>query len=123
MKKTVFYFGAVGLVCSSAWAQGARATLGGRVTDAQGAVVPGADVTVTSDETDVKQTTKTNEQGNWIVQFLVPAHYSSSRRRRRLPSVEQNGITLQTGDNKQIDIQLEIGSTTTQVDGHRRKCR
>ena len=115
MKKLFSILALWAVVCSSAWAQGARATLGGRVTDAQGAAVLGADVTVASDDTDVKQTTKTNEQGNWMVQFLVPAHYSFSVVAAGFRPVEQHEITLQTGDIKQIDIQLEIGSATTQV--------
>ena len=93
------------------WAQGARATLNGRVTDVQGAVVPGAGVVVTSDDTGVKQTTKTNEQGIWMVQFLVPAHYSFSVSAAGFKQMDRHGITLQTGDNKQIDTQLELGAT------------
>ena len=42
-----------------AWPQEARATLGGRVTDPQGAVIPSAVVVVTSDATGVEQRTKT----------------------------------------------------------------
>ncbi len=116
MKRFALILMAWALVCSSAaWGQGARATLGGRVTDAQGAVVPSADVTVTSDDTDVKQQTKTNEQGNWQVQFLVPGHYSLTVASAGFRPVERHGITLQTGDSKQMDTQLEIGSSTTQL--------
>ena len=98
-----------------AWGQGARATLGGRVVDAQGAVVPGADVTVTSDDTGVKQETKTNLQGNWLVQFLIPGHYSLAVNAPGFRRMEQHGITLQTGDNKVIDTQLEIGAAMSQI--------
>jgi hypothetical protein len=97
------------------WAQGGRATLGGRVTDAQGAVVPGADVVVTSDETKVKQQTKTNEQGNWVVNFLIPGRYSFTISSPGFRAVERQGITLQTGDNKLIDVQLEVGTSNTEV--------
>ena len=63
------------LVGSVSWGQGARATLGGRVTDRQGAIIPYAAVVATSDETGVKQQTRTNDQGNWTVQYLVPGKY------------------------------------------------
>ena len=78
MRKSILLFVTAALfaAASSLWAQTSRATLGGRVTDAQGAAVLNADVTVVSEETGVKQTTKTNEQGNWVVQFLIPARYS-----------------------------------------------
>src|SRR4051812_31174597 len=104
------------LVCANLWAQGgARATLNGRVTDGQGAVIPAADVTVISEETNVKTQVKTNEQGIWMVQFLVPGNYSLTVASGGFRSVERRGIKLQTGDNKQLDTQLEIGTSTTQV--------
>jgi hypothetical protein len=97
------------------WAQSSRATLGGRIIDAQGAVVPGATVVVTSEETGVSQTTKTNEQGNWTVQFLIPARYKFTATAPGFKTSERTGITLQTSDNKQIDVQLEIGVSTAEV--------
>ena len=100
---------------SALWAQSSRASLGGRVTDAQGSVVPNAEVSVVSEDTAVKQTTKTNDQGNWVVQFLIPARYNFTIIAAGFKSVERKGIVLQTSDNKQIDSQLEVGSTTTEL--------
>jgi hypothetical protein len=96
-------------------AQQSRAMLGGRVIDAQGASVPKADVVVTFDDTGVKQQTNTNEQGNWIVKFLVPGPYSVSIAAPGFRPVESHGIMLQTGDEKLIDIRLELASTSTQM--------
>ena len=100
---------------SALWAQSSRASLGGRVTDAQGSAVPNAEVSVVSEDTAVKQTTKTNDQGNWVVQFLIPARYNFTIIAAGFKSVERKGIVLQTSDNKQIDSQLEVGSTTTEL--------
>jgi hypothetical protein len=99
----------------SAWSQEARATLGGRVTDPQGAVVPGAAVTVTADATGVEQRTRTNELGNWAVQFLVPGGYSFSIKAPGFQGLDQKGVVLRTADNKLIDTQLTIGAATEQV--------
>src|SRR5689334_8791506 len=60
------------------YAQESRATLGGRVSDAQGAVIPSAEVIVTAEATGVKQPVTSNQQGYWLVQFLVPGSYSVS---------------------------------------------
>src|SRR5690348_14284429 len=87
-----------------AWPQEARATLGGRVTDAQGAAVPGASVVIVSDDTGVKQQTRTNSQGNWIVEFLLPGRYHFSVTAAGFKIENRQGITLQTADNKQIDV-------------------
>ena len=100
----------------SALGQEARARLGGRVIDAQGSVVPSAEVVVTSDDTDISQRTVTNEQGNWLIQFLVPGRYHFTVSARGLRKVDRQGITLQTSDDKAIDVQLELGAITQSVE-------
>jgi hypothetical protein len=116
MKKAILVLAmAVFAGAGSLSAQTSRATLGGRVTDAQGSAVPNAEVSVVSEETDVKQITRTNEQGNWVVQFLIPARYNFTISAAGFKSIEHKGIVLQTSDNKQIDSQLEVGSTTTEL--------
>ena len=97
-------------------AQKVRATLGARVVDAQGGVVPAATVVVVSDETAVKQQTTTNAQGNWILEFLWPGRYRFSVTSAGFKTLDRSGITLQAGDNKLIDSQLEVGATTQSVD-------
>ncbi|HWC99434.1 MAG TPA: carboxypeptidase regulatory-like domain-containing protein [Candidatus Sulfopaludibacter sp.] len=99
----------------SAWGQSSRANIGGRVMDAQGAAIPSASIVVIGDDTGVKQTTKTNESGNWIVDFLVPGHYSFTVTAAGFKVLDRRGIELRTSDNKQIDTTLEIGSSTTEV--------
>ena len=98
------------------WAQEARATMSGRVVDAQSAVVPSALVAIRSEDTGVEQTTRTNEQGNWIVRFLIPGNYSLRVTAPGFKQVEHHGIALQTADQKQFDTQLEVGSTSTQIE-------
>jgi len=102
-------------LAASLFAQETRATLSGRVIDAQGAAVPGADVAVISDQTSVRQDTKTNEQGNWSIRFLNPGPYTVQITAEGFKQVERKGIVLQTSDSKQIDTKLEIGATTTQL--------
>jgi hypothetical protein len=97
------------------YAQEARATLGGRVTDLQGAVIPDAAVTVTSVQTGVKEQTQTNSQGIWLVQFLQPGHYEFSVSKPGFKTAERRGIELQTADNKTVDTQLELGSVAISV--------
>src|SRR5579864_7485849 len=97
-------------------AQEARATLSGRVVDPQNAVVPQARVVVRSDDTGVEQSTQTNGQGNRTVRFLIPGYYSFRVTAPGFKQVERKRIELQTADQKQFDTQLELGSTSTQVE-------
>src|SRR5205807_2574432 len=86
------------------------------VTDAQGAVVPSATVVVASEDSGVKQQTTTNEQGNWIVQFLLPGNYRFAISAAGFKTLERAGFTLQAGDNKQLDVRLEVGAITQSVE-------
>ena len=60
---------------STAMAQEARGTLQGKVSDASGAVVPGATVEVTNIATGVTTPTTSNQEGNYRVPFLNPGTY------------------------------------------------
>ena len=117
-RKAVFSLPALAVVLwvgasNFAWGQEARATLGGRVVDAQGGVIPSAAVVVTSDDTGVEQRTTTNQVGSWTVRFLIPGSYSFSVTAPGFKQAERHGITLQTADIKAIDTELELGSSTT----------
>jgi hypothetical protein len=118
--RSVFVFLPTALIWYAAgnagFAQEVRATLGGRVTDPQGSVVPGAAVTLTSEDTNVKYEAKTNSQGSWNIEFLLPAHYRFTIAAPGFKSSERRGIELQTADVKQIDVQLELGNSSQTVE-------
>jgi hypothetical protein len=97
-------------VVAPSFGQETRATLGGKVVDPNGEVIPGATVTVTADETGVKQTTMTNGEGNWRVQFLLPGPYSFTVEVLGFKKATQS-IKLQVADQKFIDVKIELGST------------
>ncbi len=116
--RLAFFVAAALCLCGSikASAQEARAKLGGRVTDPQGYVVPNAIVTVTSNDTGVRYQTQTNTQGNWIVEFLLPGPYRFTVKAPGFRTAERGGVTLQTADDKEIDVQLEVGAATESVE-------
>jgi len=62
-------------LASVAYGQDSRGTLAGRVTDSGGAVIAGADVTVTNVQTAVSVTARTNESGIFSIPFLLPSSY------------------------------------------------
>ena len=97
-------------------AQEVRATVGGRVMDSQGALVPNASVELVNDDTNVRNTTKTNGQGVWIVEFLLPGHYEFTISAAGFKAETRKGITLQTADDKQFDTRLQVGDVTQSVE-------
>ena len=81
MKKVLQYgvLAVLMLVCGSAgFAQSQNGSISGVVTDASGAVVAGAQVTVTSVQTGAVRTTVTTGGGDYNVQQLPPQDYKIS---------------------------------------------
>ena len=60
------------LIPVAIWAQGSGAMVTGLVTDASGAVVPGATVTVTNRNTGIASRSETNEAGLYVLPTLIP---------------------------------------------------
>ncbi|MBO0858208.1 MAG: carboxypeptidase regulatory-like domain-containing protein, partial [Chloracidobacterium sp.] len=96
-------------------AQESRATLEGRVTDQQGAIIPRATVEVTSEQTGVKQRTTANDQGAWTLNFLNPGAFTITISAPNFKTFERRGVTLQVADRKQIDTMLELGEVSDHV--------
>src|SRR5262245_51061680 len=101
---------------SYGWAQESRSTLRGQVTDSTGAALPGAKVTVTSNDTGVKRQTTSNGQGIWTVPFLNPGHYTVTVFFLGFKTAERKDITLNTADDKQVDVTLEVGTASEHVE-------
>src|SRR6185437_2052077 len=76
-------------------AQEYRATMLGIVSDSTGAVMSGAEVVVTNTATRVVTNSKTNDDGAYVVPFLVPGPYTLRVQKSGFQSFEQTGIQLQ----------------------------
>src|SRR6267143_804006 len=57
-------------------AQGVRATIVGRVTDDSGAVVPGANITITNTGTNESRSVIVNDSGEYAIPQLAPGQYT-----------------------------------------------
>jgi len=104
-------------VCASgvALAQEFRGSILGRITDASSAVVPGAAVVVTNEETNVSVETRTNQEGSYNVPYLPPGRYRISVSAPGFRTAEQRGILVQINDRIELNLTLEVGSTTESV--------
>jgi outer membrane receptor protein involved in Fe transport len=95
-------------------AQSPTARITGTVTDATGALVPGAVVSVVSDETRQKIEGQTNESGIYLISFVHPGSYSFSVEAQSFRRYMRT-LTLVTGQVLQLDVSLEVGQTTESV--------
>jgi hypothetical protein len=92
-------------------AQGVGA-IAGTVTDASGAVLPGATVTLTSAQGTVggNQEVISDERGNYQFLRLVPGTYSVKAVLQGFRPFTQAGITVNSDQTSRADARLEIGT-------------
>jgi len=85
------------------------------VTDPQGAVVPGVNVTITSAETGVSVTTKSNGAGYYRVVDLVSGTYRARFEANGFTIVQITAIQVPAGQVIRIDATLKVGQSRQEV--------
>lgn len=104
------------ILASIATLLGQRTTqLTGRVTDATAAVIPGAEVTVTNQDTGIRRDTTSNELGYFVVPLLQPGRYSVTVQKAGLRPIRQSGITLEVDQAARLDFIMEVGSVSESI--------
>src|SRR5579862_9724235 len=87
-----------GLSVFSLYGQEFRGTMTGTVTDAAGAVIPGAKVEVQNTETNVTGAATTNESGSYVLPFLTIGHYDVTASAQGFKQSIKKDIELRVGD-------------------------
>ncbi len=103
----------------NAAAQTITATLTGEIKDPNGAVVPGATVTVTSVETGLAKSTQSNADGRYTITFLQPGTYNVTVEKSGFAKTERPSIRLETGQTAglNIDLSLTAGEVNVSIEG------
>jgi hypothetical protein len=101
--------------CGAAHAQVQSGRIVGTVSDPQHAAVPGATVTVTNTGTNISQTLTADESGNYVDTPLDPGTYTVTVTAAGFEKTVRGGIDLVVGQVAEVDLDLSIGSTTTEV--------
>src|ERR1039458_5212698 len=104
------------LAAAVGWSQAVNATLLGTVTDATGAVVPNAKVTVTETQTGIIHASKSNESGNWVVPDLPPGAYEVDVEAAGFKKELRKDIALLVNTSTRVDIQLQPGNVTETIE-------
>jgi len=105
------------LAASDLLAQSA-AQLGGRVTDPSKAVVAGARIGVVNVATGIRRDTSSNNEGYYAVPQLQPGTYRVEVQMSGFRPLVLEGIVIETGLAKTLDVELQVGgiSETVQVE-------
>ena len=107
IKRLVLAAAIVGVVCLCAGAQDLdNVTLSGKVTDQNGAVIPGATVTVSQENSKAERIAVTDGDGNYKVIQLSPGKYNVKAEAQSFQPTRLPGLEFVAGRNAQIDLTL-----------------
>src|SRR5215472_18693891 len=95
---------------------GATGTILGTVTDASGAILPNAKVTVTDTETNVDFRTVTSSAGDYNAPALNPGPYKVTVEATGFQKSITTGLVLTVNQRLRVDAQLKPGAVTETVE-------
>ncbi len=100
----------------SVWSQGAyRAQLRGLVSDATGAVVAHATVTIRDVGTNISSTTHTDDKGSYYFTGLRPSTYELKVEASGFRPAERTGVVLAVDQESSLNFRLDIAGTSTTI--------
>ena len=104
------------LLSAALQAQTFRGTILGTVTDASGAVVSGAQVTVRNANTGLERITLTSADGSYSVPELPIGSYDVTIKQTAFQSAVVKGVTVDVGSARRVDSVLKAGDVIQQVE-------
>ncbi len=100
------------------WGQSVDTGFLGTATDASGAVLPGATVTISSPATGLNRSVVTGAQGEYSIRYLTPGTYDIRVVAVGFSAETKKGLVLQLGQQDKLDFSLAAGSSeVVQVQG------
>jgi hypothetical protein len=98
----------------SVFSQGFQGGLRGALKDA-GGVVPGVEVTLTNEQTNVKRSTVTNERGEYVFANVDPGTYGVKASLQGYKTIDRGGIRIGTQQFLTLDLTMEVGAIEESV--------
>lgn len=97
------------------WSQDPRGRILGQVTDPSGAAVPGVEIRATNTATNITTASRTNDQGNYEISYLLPGTYNITAEAAGFRKYVRKGIELRVADRLTLSIPLQVGEVTEAV--------
>lgn len=93
-----------------------QAQIRGNVSDATGAALPNATVTITDVGTNISQIAKTDRTGTYILRALRPSTYAVRAEAPGFAMVQQKGVVLAVDQETSLNFTLRPAATSTTVE-------
>lgn len=107
---------AVVMLSAGLRAQTATGSFVGTVTDASGAVIPGATIVVTNRGTNRSVSVMSNEDGAYVVPLLNPGEYDFTVSKAGFKKAVRAAVTLQVDQRAAVDFALPSGDISESVE-------
>lgn len=114
--KSALWLAAALLLGSCAlFAQTPTAEVNGSVVDSSGGTVPGADVKVTNEDTNIVSDTDTNQDGAFTIVNLPPGNYVLSAEKSGFKTISLPVFTLDVNQTLTEKLTMQVGSSSETV--------
>ncbi len=110
MRKFFLIAVAVFITAISTFAQTSRGTVSGIITDQNGAVIAGAQVSLTNTDTSVERTATTNDEGFYRFDAVDLGNYSVTAGAANFGKITKTGIVVSANQISAVDTQLAPGA-------------
>ena len=111
----LLFAGILALTAGPVFAQGARGSIFGKVTDASGGVLPGVTVTVAGTGLQQPLTAVTTATGAYQFPSVPLGTYSVTFELASFRKAQRQNVIITSGFNAQIDMKMEIGTLSTEM--------
>ena len=115
-KRLILSFMMLPFLLLSAQAFAQSAGVSGTVTDASGAVLPGASVTAVNTATSIKSTTTTNSAGVYNFAALPSGTYEVTVEMPGFQTLKRTDVRLAVGVQLRINFEMQVRSIATQLE-------
>src|SRR5690242_16985684 len=106
---------ALSCACGAAMAQEFRGAIAGRVTEANGAAIASAQVTITNTATNSATNVATDDSGEYRALYLPPGPYTLTVEAKGFKKAIRRGIEVRVGDKLELNVAMEVGAVTESV--------
>ena len=103
------------IVSILAWAQSGTTSLHGTISDANGAVLPGAALTITDPQTGFKRTVQTASDGTYQFLQIQPASYNVEVSAPGFATLRKENVHLQVSTPATVNFTMQVATTRVEV--------
>src|SRR5689334_20741015 len=96
--------------------QAVTGSIVGNVTDASGAAVAGAKVTITETDTGISRSAVSNVEGGYVMPYLQPGKYKVEVEKSGFKKSTASEVLLATGQSVRVNATLEVGQITETIE-------